>query len=741
MRNELLKQVQHKMRKLLFIILLAIGLIGFSQQNQTDRIAKLKTKLEILSTDVNGLTEVFKTEIKANNLTISNLLLAVADVHKLNINPSQELNALNISPSFPDVIVSDLLLFLCKEYNLTIDFTGTIMSIKRYVKKPEEPEERIIPVVYNPSESKISIDAKNDNLYDVFKRITDESGKNLVFSPGLKDKPITAYIQNTPFKAAMENLAFANNLYVEQSKEGFYYFESGEDIVSNNPNDITNSQPRQRPTRRRNSNLFFEVKNPETQLLEVNFENTPIADIINDIGNELNIDVFTATPLEEAGSTNFKAKSIYFDDLLTKIFETQSVSSNSQNNTSQNPNLNANDLKSQNATKRFTFKKEGNIYFFGLEGQLSVREVAVIQMQHRSIELLSDPTGGQNRRSAGRNFGSGFNNSNFQENTGFNQQNLFNGNTRNRDNINTNRQGNFNSYSNQVEALVNIMPDEIKQNLDIKVDYELNSFYVNGPSADIERFRKFINKIDKPVPVILIEVMILEVSKTSSLEAGVTWGIGDQPVATQGDIFPETNLTLGAKTINRVIGGINGFGTFKVVPNFFATIKAMESNGDLKIRSTPKISTLNGHRATFSNGQTSYYTVTDQAIVSGNNSVVQTAVNFVPIDAELGLTIKPTVSGDGQVTLDIFVVQSNFGNRISEDAPPDINSREFSSIVRVKDQDLVVLGGLEEQSTNNSGSGVPFLARVPLIKWLFSKRVREGRKAKLTVLIKPTVIY
>ena len=42
---------------------------------------------------------------------------------------------------------------------------------------------------------------------------------------------------------------------------------------------------------------------------------------------------------------------------------------------------------------------------------------------------------------------------------------------------------------------------------------------------------------------------------------------------------------------------------------------------------------------------------------------------------------------------------------------------------------------------NNSGSGVPLLARIPLIKWLFSKRKREARKAKLTVLIKPTIIY
>jgi type IV pilus assembly protein PilQ len=725
------------MKKILYILLLSVS-ISFAQDDERQRISQIKNQLEILSTEVSGLNDVFKTEINATDLTLANLLLAVADVHKLNINPSQELNNQTISPSFPNVIVSDLLVFLCKEYSLTIDFTGTIMSVKRYTKVIEQPEKRIVPVIYDPNEKTISIDAKGDKLYDVFKRIMDESGKNLVFSPGLENKLITAYIQQTPFDAAMDNLAFANNLFVEQSKDGFYVFEDASPSLSSSTNN-TSSTSGQRPSRRRSSNFFFKVKDLEKQLLEVDFENTPIVDIINDIGNELNIDIFTATPLDEAGTATFKAKSIEFDELLTKLFESQSLSNNISDS---NPNQSRNPQNSQ-TSKRFSFKKEGNIYFFGTDNQLSIREIAIIHLQHRSVELLADPQGGYSSRSAGSSINSGFsNNSTFNSRTFDQGGSSFNSN-RNRGQLDTNQTGNFNSYSNQAEALVNILPNEIKQDLDIKVDFELNSFYVNGPSANIERFRSFINKIDKPVPVVLIEVMILEVNRTTTLEAGVSWGIGDEPTTTRGGIFPETDLTLGANTVNSIIGGFDGFGSLnigRVVPNFFATIKAMESNGDLKIRSTPKLSTLNGHRATFSNGQTSYYTITDQAVIGSDNPVTTTAVNFVPIDAELGLTIKPLVSGDGQVTLDIFVVQSNFGNRISEEAPPDINSREFSSIIRVKDQDIVVLGGLEEQSRNNSGSGVPFLARIPLIKWLFSKRVREGRKAKLTVLIKPTVI-
>lgn len=720
------------MKKILLIILIFFSLSSYAQKEE-QRIQNIKNQLEILSTETLGLTENVKTEINVSNITLANFLLAVSNVHKVNINVAPELNQITIANNFTNVSVADLLVFLCKEYDLSIDFTGNILSIKKYQKEPEKPKKHIIPITYNPTSNHISMDVKGDKLYDVFKRIMDETGKNLVFTPGLENKLLTAYIQQTPFDAAMDKLAFSNDLYVEQSKDGFFVFEDNTRQILSNQNNTNTGQQRQRPIRRRNTNFFFKVINSNEQLLEVDFVNTPIADIINDIGNELKIDVFTATPLDDAGTATFKAKSISFDELLTKLFEIQTIgaSTNSNNNTT-------NQALGSSSIKKFNFKKEGQVYFFGTENQLSIRKVEIIHLQHRSVELLADPSGGSSRRSVGRNFNSS-NYSNYN-----NQFDSFGSSNRNRDPINTNSTQNFNNYRNKAEALVNILPNEVKQDLDIKVDYELNSFYVNGPSANVERFKDFINKIDQPVPVILIEVMLIEVNNTSLVETGVSWGIGNEPVTTNGAIFPETDVTLGANTINKVIGGFDGFGSFnlgKVVPNFFATIKAMESNGNLKVRSTPKLSTLNGHRATFSNGQTSYYAVTQRNIYGTDNPQTSEITNYQPIDAELGLTIKPLVSGDGQVTLDIFVVQSSFGTRIAEDAPPDISSREFSSIIRVKDQDIVVLGGLEEQMKNNSGSGVPFLARIPIIKWLFSKRKREAKKAKLTVLIKPTIIY
>ncbi len=753
------------MKKILIIVIHSVFVFGFAQ-NEEQRINNIKTKLELLSVSNPGLTENVKTDIQVQDITLANFLLAISELHKVNINVSADLNQ-PIKNNFTNATVADLLVFLCKEYELTIDFTGNILSIKRYKKPEEKPEERIIPITFNPENKTISIDAKGDSLYDVFKIIMDKTGKNLVFSPALGSLPLTAYIQDLPFESAMNNLAFANNLYVEKSKEGFYLFEGGTTTGTADPN---NPQAPQRPIRKRQSNFFFKVLNLENKLLEVDFQNTPIADVINDIGNELKIDVFTATPLDAAGTASFKAKSIHFDRLLTKLFESQINATSASNsgtlprqNGTQNNTPSQNQVSTASGTNKFTFKKEGDIYYFGTESQLSVRNVEVISLQFRSVELLSDPSGAGNRRPS-NNFGNNGTFNNFSNGSGINSNQInglnnssgsFNNgnNTSQRPSFGNQNGGRFSSgfgsdngisSSSQSSDILSIIPAELTQDLDIEIDFELNSFYVTGPSSKIKRFRNFLKQIDKPVPVVLIEVMIIEVSRNNTIETGVEWGLGNDAVETRGNLFPDTDLELGAKTINKIIGSFNDFGGFnlgKVVPNFFARIKALETNGNFKVLSTPKLATLNGHRATFSNGETSYYAVTQRNIIGTDNPQSSEITNFFPIDAELGLTIKPSVSGNGQVLLDINVIQSSFGDRISEEAPPDISSRNFTSIIRMQDQDIAILGGLEENSKSNSGTGVPFLARIPIIKYLFSKRRREARKSKLSVLIKPTVIY
>lgn len=737
------------MKRLLYIFLLLSSTV-FSQspdeRQEDDYLLTIQHKLEALVVDIPGLNDQATTDINVSNISLANFILGISNTHGININVSKDLEQVIIANNnFSDVKVADLLVFLCKEYKLTVQFTGSILSIKPYKKPNTVPLDYNINVEFNPNDNTVSIDAKDNKLYEVFKMIMDRSSKNLVFTPSLENKAITTYVKDMPFDDAMHTIALSNNLTVEKSKDGFFLFE-----------EIAKTNETSTLSRLRNGqNLNYEILDVQNKILKVDFHNTPIASIIENLSVDLELNIFTATPLEKAGSVTFKSKSISFDKLLVKMFESQAnsqleTSSNTTPESGNRPRFNQNQPSSTlNSSQAFSFKKEGSTYFFGTENQLSVRKIEIIQLMHRSVELLSDPEGGNSRsRTVGRNLGNSYGDYNRSFNSGFNQNNFSNGSV-NRSSVNRsqsqNRFNNTNNSSNQGSQTIDeIIPPEISEGLDIRVDQELNSLYVTGSSTKIERLKDFITYIDKTVPVVLIEVMFVEVSKNNTIESGITWGLGETPVETRGGIFPAADLTLGAKTINKVINGFSGFDQLnlgKVVPNFFATVKAMESNGNLKIKSTPKLSTLNGHRATFSNGETSYYTVTQRNIYGTDNPQTSEITNYEPIDAELGLTIKPLVSGDGQVTLDIFVIQSSFGDRIDENAPPDISSREFSSIIRVQDQDIVVLGGLEEQRRNNSGTGVPFLARVPVIKWFFSSRKREASKAKLTVFIKPTIIY
>tara|TARA_R110002051_G_scaffold2660_1_gene14287 strand:+ start:29476 stop:31488 length:2013 start_codon:yes stop_codon:yes gene_type:complete len=670
--------------------------------------------LDSLSASITGLSK--KVDFSLNDTELPVFIRAIAKEHKLNVSIAPDLNQIKVSQNFSDATVQNVLLYLCREHQLTIETLGSILSIKRYLIPFSE---RDIGAFYDKENDLFSVDLQNDTLFVAFKKITNVTGKNLVFAPDIGNQKISSYIKDKPFESAIDKIAFANNLSVTKTKDNYYLFESAS---APNQKGITDNQ-RQKPARYRNSNFYFKVQDTIKQLVDVDFENVSIASIIKDIGFDLSINMFTSSPLESAGNATVKANNITYDVLLTRVLE----------------------------NTKFSFKKTNGIYYFGDDTQVSLSNSVIIPLQHRSIEIMNSPI--QSNRNSSFGDSQGFNqnigNQNFNNNSNFNQGNQGFNNGLNQNNNSRNgssgNRGTFQDFSNQSDAILSLIPKKITEGLDITTDVEQNAFLVNGNAQKIEAFKKFLKTIDKPIPVILIEVMIIEVSNSNSFTTGIELGLGESPSTDQGTVFPNADLTLGASSINKIIGGFNGFGSLnvgKVTPNFYARIQALETNGNLKIRSTPKLSTLNGHQASLSRGERSYFAVTQRNTIGTQNPIIADVKNYFPIDADLSISIRPLVSGDGNITLSINVLQSSFnGERIDPEAPPGMDSREFTSIIRVKDKDVVILGGIEESSKNNSGSGVPFLARIPIIKYLFSKRTRTASKSKLSILIKPTIIY
>jgi type IV pilus assembly protein PilQ len=236
----------------------------------------------------------------------------------------------------------------------------------------------------------------------------------------------------------------------------------------------------------------------------------------------------------------------------------------------------------------------------------------------------------------------------------------------------------------------------------------------------------------------------MDVNNSHKVATGIEAGISDKPISTQGTVLSGVDLTLSSKSVNDLISGLNGWGSFnlgKVTPNFYIKLQALEKQGFLKLRSTPKLSTLNGHLATLSIGQKEYYLESTNSIINSQTPQNYITQQYKPVEANLSISINPIVSSSSKITLEIEVNQSSFTDRIAETAPPGTNTRTFKSLIRVGDGEMIILGGLEEASISDSGSGIPFLSRIPIIKWFFSSRTRAKSNNKLTIFVKPTVIY
>lgn len=617
-----------------------------------DRFAIIEQKLiELGKTSAPGLNE--KVDLSINGASIQEFIRAVGVSNNLNVNVDPTIDA-RIINNFSKVTAQEIFLFLCKNYNLDINFVGPILSFVKYTA-PAAPIKTVtakkMNVSYEPVAGLISFDFQNDTLAAATREITRQSGKNIIFSAELLGKVVSGFVQNSTLNSALEKLAFANDMKVSVTPDNFYIFEKKAPVADPNAKNTAAAGA---------GNLNFSLTNPGDKknsvsvregLVSIDAQSIAIIDLVNSVSKELNKEFFLFNELK--GNTTLKINDASYDDFLRLLF---------------------------NGTD-FTFKKEGEIYLFGDRNLEGLRQSKLITLKNRTIDKVLD-----------------------------------------------------------------FIPAELKKGVDIKTFADLNGLIVSGSQPRINELEAFIRQIDLVVPLVHIEVIIADVRKSNTISTGISAGIGAKPAGpTTGTLVPQIDLSLNAASINNLISGINGLGIINlgnVTPNFYLTLKALEEQGALKIRSTPQIATLNGHEAKLKVGSTVYYLEVQNNLINnvGGTTVAQSQ-QYKQLDADLAITISPQVSGDEQITMSIGVTQSSFTERISETAPPGKLNRDFQSLIRVKNGEMIMLGGLEENSTSNSGRGLPLISRIPVLKWIFGNRTRSKTENKLTIFIKPTIIY
>lgn len=642
------------MQKLIYILGIVSCLLWSVNTYANDRIKQLENQLSAMTAEMPGLEE--KVQMSVSGVSIQEFMRGIADAHKLNISvdPAIQQEVVN---NFANATVSDVLIFICKEYDLSINFIGSIMSIVKY--NPPKPIVVEIPkkelqINYDKNGDKLSLDLSDDSLETVAKTITQKSKKNIVLASGVTPKLVSSYIEDMPFDNAMEKFGIANDLSITKTEDGFYLIDKRL-ITNENNNNKTDNRNTNKSNKTNNRNSGGSVAeefsfNAKSNLdISVFGNEVQIADVIKSVANETGTDYYFVSDIKDKTTVN--VQSTTFQGLLENLFQGTEL----------------------------TYEYRDGIYIIGERKTEGLRMTKVIQLQHRSVEKVTEN-----------------------------------------------------------------IPANIKQNVDVKEFVDLNSLILSGSHPQIKEIELFIKQIDKVVPVVLIEVMIVDYSNKRANSTGIEVGLGNEPAETGGKVFPETNMSLSSSSINDLIESFNGYGILnlgKVTPNFYVNIKALESQGILNVKSTPKLATLNGHEATMSIGNTEYYFEQTNNVITNTSTQNITTKTYKSVNADLSITIKPFVSGDDQITLEISVNQSDFTEKIEPGAPPGSVSRDFTSYIRVKDQEMVLLGGLEEKATRESGSGVPFLSRIPVIKWFFSSRTKEKSRSKLNIFIKPTVIY
>jgi type IV pilus assembly protein PilQ len=295
-----------------------------------------------------------------------------------------------------------------------------------------------------------------------------------------------------------------------------------------------------------------------------------------------------------------------------------------------------------------------------------------------------------------------------------------------------------------IEGVDKELPAELIKEIEIRPVRELNAYILNGTKHRVDELISFLRLIDQPIPNILIEVIVAEAKKGFSLQTGLKAFLSDSVPKTSGQVFPGIDLTLSNKSINNALEKLDTKGIInlgRVSPTFYVTLQAMERNNNIQLRSTPKLSTINGSKANLTIGESVWYVEQTQNITGGVNPITTTSQRFNQVNANLSITISPIVSGNEHITLDIIAEFSDFIPSQIQNAPPGNATRKFESKIRIKNEEMIILGGLEELTKSQTGSGVPLLSRIPVLKWFFSSRTKETSDNRLIVFIKPTIVY
>jgi general secretion pathway protein D len=294
----------------------------------------------------------------------------------------------------------------------------------------------------------------------------------------------------------------------------------------------------------------------------------------------------------------------------------------------------------------------------------------------------------------------------------------------------------------------------------VQADPATNSLIISAPEPLYRQVRTMIDQLDSRRAQVYIESMIVEVSGDNAADFGFQWqgllgssgdnyglaaGTNFTPSGGTGNILNISAVAAGATTATSIpvgeglnLGLIRNYGGVYALA---AIARMLQSQTNTNIISTPNLITLDNEEAKIVVGSNVPF-ITGQSITTGGS----TSNPFQTIerkDVGITLRIKPQVGESGTVRMSIFQESSSVDGTVAPgttNAGPSTKKRSIESNVVVDDGQIIVLGGLIEDSFTENKSQIPLLGDLPLIGALFRSQSRQKKRTNLMVFIRPVVM-
>jgi general secretion pathway protein D len=290
----------------------------------------------------------------------------------------------------------------------------------------------------------------------------------------------------------------------------------------------------------------------------------------------------------------------------------------------------------------------------------------------------------------------------------------------------------------------------------IQADVANNALVILAPEAVYNNLRAVIDKLDLRRAQVYIEALIVEVTSDKAAEFGIQWqvltgaginkngvqGVGGTnftPRGSGGNIIDAT-VNLGSLGQGLNLGVINGSITIPglgIISNLGLLIRALDTDNRANILSTPTLLTLDNEEARIIVGQNVPF-ITGQYATTGTTATATPFQTIERRDVGVVLRVKPQITEGGTVRLQIYQEVSRVQDNST--AGPILSKRALESAVAVDDSQIVVLGGLIQDSYTDNAEKIPYAGDVPVFGQLFRYDTRNRQKTNLLVFLKPTVI-